>query len=119
MNSSLAGQSRLFLPKIEGEHLSIYKVNDLEHETVLHPWGFREPKAELCEKVSLSEIDLILVPGLGFDQKKHRLGQGRGFYDRLLKRGSQPCWGVGFKEQLLPEIPFLEHDCALSEIHIF
>jgi 5-formyltetrahydrofolate cyclo-ligase len=44
--------------------------------------GIREPVEGL--PVPVSDIDLVVVPGLGFDQHGNRLGRGRGFYDRFL-----------------------------------
>lgn len=53
----------------------------------------------------LSQIDSILVPGLGFDREMYRIGYGKGYYDRLLsKTGDIPTIGVGFKEQFSEEL---------------
>lgn len=56
-------------------------------------------------QVPLSEIDCILVPGLGFDRENYRLGYGKGYYDRFLaETGDIHTIGVGFKEQLCEEL---------------
>jgi len=69
--------------------------------------GLREPPAEAP---LVAELDVILVPGLGFDAAGHRLGQGGGFYDRLLASlRSTPraplAVGVAFAAQLVDALP--------------
>jgi 5-formyltetrahydrofolate cyclo-ligase len=60
--------------------------------------------ASLIE-VPLSNIDCILVPGLGFDRENYRIGYGKGHFDRFLATtGAIPTIGVGFKEQLCEEL---------------
>jgi len=53
-------------------------------DTVLveNKWGILEPQA--AEPVAETLIDLILIPLLGFDEQGHRVGYGKGFYDRFL-----------------------------------
>jgi len=68
-------------------------------------------KIDALPDAPLGEIDCILVPGLGFDSEKFRLGYGKGYYDRFLAGvGDIPTIGVGFKEQLcaspLPRDPW-------------
>jgi 5-formyltetrahydrofolate cyclo-ligase len=60
-----------------------------------------EPDPSTSRKAGMSEIDLILVPGLAFDREGYRLGYGKGYYDRLLAAtGSIPTVGIGFQEQM-------------------
>jgi 5-formyltetrahydrofolate cyclo-ligase len=64
----------------------------------------------------LNLIDLVIVPGLGFTTDGHRIGRGMGFYDRFLAQGDfigVSC-GLAFEEQVVPELPVLDHDIALS-----
>jgi len=61
-------------------------------------------------------IDLVVVPGLGFSASGYRIGRGMGFYDRFL---AQPEFlgvscGLGFEEQIVEQLPVLDHDMPLS-----
>lgn len=60
----------------------------------------------------LATIDLMLVPGLAFDVHGGRLGQGGGYYDRLLARPDarvRTC-GLAFEFQVVPAVPSEPHD---------
>ncbi len=104
LNRRLAQSGRLIANRLEGEMLVPYRVLSEEH-LVVSPLGFPEPDPLRCQKASLSEIALILVPGLGFDKEKYRIGYGKGYYDRFLAtvKGT-PTAGVGFREQLLDHL---------------
>lgn len=68
-----------------------------------------------------SEVNLAILPGTGFDPLGHRLGQGGGYYDRLLPKLHPEALTVGlaFDAQLVPEIPTEPHDlrvrCIVTE----
>ena len=67
----------------------------------------------------LSAIDLILVPGLAFDAAGHRLGRGRGYYDRFLhSRDGSYCVKIGvcFDFQKVDEVPVDAHDIAMDKV---
>lgn len=67
-------------------------------------------------------LDLILMPGLGFDRLGKRLGRGKGFYDTYLERcirhpkGKPYTIALAFKEQLCQEIPVDDNDVLIDEI---
>jgi 5-formyltetrahydrofolate cyclo-ligase len=52
----------------------------------LNQWGILEPNPQSAIRYPLSEIDLVIVPLLGFDKQGNRVGYGKGFYDRFLAR---------------------------------
>ncbi|MDR2039858.1 MAG: 5-formyltetrahydrofolate cyclo-ligase [Bacteroidales bacterium] len=66
--------------------------------------------------VSLTDIDMAIIPGIAFDKKCHRMGRGKGYYDQLLATSDLYKIGVGFDFQLLDRIPFEEHDVLMDEI---
>jgi|HigsolmetaAR202D_1030399.scaffolds.fasta_scaffold00218_6 5,10-methenyltetrahydrofolate synthetase len=71
------------------------------------------PQAVPCDP---NEIDLIIVPLLGFDRRCQRLGYGKGYYDRFLAHSSATAIGLGFAIQEVPELPNEAHDIPLRAI---
>ncbi len=76
--------------------------------------GIREPVEGQPEPIA--DIDLVVVPGLGFDEHGNRLGRGRGFYDRFLSHvdfHGVAC-GLAFEDQVVPAIPVDATDVAID-----
>lgn len=120
-NEKLAKAGKLVLPQVELDNLRLFQIADLAH-LKLNRWGILEPDPQVCQEMDLSLISLAFIPGLGFDhQTGHRLGYGKGYYDRLLKHLSPLAisYGVGFKEQEMVHLPFSEQDIPLSKHYLF
>lgn len=64
----------------------------------------------------LAHIDLVLVPGLAFDQQGNRLGFGKGYYDRFLEHVSALKVGLVPEVLLLDHIPHASHDVRMDII---
>lgn len=64
-----------------------------ETELVRNAWGIEEPAHD--ELVETQNIDIVLVPGLCFDRQGHRVGFGKGYYDRFLKTCRADCVKIG------------------------
>lgn len=78
--------------------------------------GFPEPLSA-SPPAPIEEIDLVVVPGLAFDPRGHRLGYGAGFYDRFLALAPHArTVGVCFDFQLLAEIPASAHDRPVARV---
>jgi 5-formyltetrahydrofolate cyclo-ligase len=65
-----------------------------------------------------ASIDVVIVPGLAFTPDGRRLGQGGGWYDRLLPtlRADALVVGVCFREQLVDALPVEDHDVAVHVV---
>jgi len=85
-------------------------------------YGILEPSQELrClpqKQVELKELDLIMVPGVGFDATGARMGHGKGYYDKLLENARQdtPLVALAFECQMFEEIPVAAHDVYMDKI---
>ncbi len=95
-------------------------ISNLDEDLQIGRYGLRSP-IKRCQTVRDHEIDLALIPGLGFDDQCHRLGRGGGFYDRWigdrLKHGNPlSLVGVCFDEQLVERIPTDPHDQPMDRV---
>lgn len=115
LNQLLSKNKQLVLPTFNGK---TYRVSDLCN-TIKRFSYFIEPNPLTCEKISLERIDCALIPALAFDKNGHRLGYGKGVYDRLLEKSNLYAIGVGFKEQLVDELPIDAHDQRLDKVLLF
>jgi len=91
------------------------EVRTYEKHMHLHKgrYGIPEPHTPAYE----GPIDLIIVPGVSFDRKCHRLGRGGGYYDRFLTRYPMTfCVGVCYDNQLHKEVPFGWRDKTMDRV---
>jgi 5-formyltetrahydrofolate cyclo-ligase len=105
---------RVIIPK------SVKKTRELEHivfhgqdQLEVNEWGIPEPAGG--ERVSVSDLDLILVPMIAADKNKNRLGYGLGFYDRFLADVRALKVGLLFENCLSNEpLPVDKYDVQLD-----
>jgi len=105
---------RISIPRVDNQK------NELEnfyfeglHQLKTNEWGIQEPKQGIPTEPE--KIDMVLVPLLTFDKQGHRIGYGKGYYDRFLKMckpGTQKI-GISFFD---PEekLPSEEYDVKLN-----
>jgi len=110
-------RKRVLTPKVSWEQrrmlpIEIRSLSD--DELSESPLGIREPVQGMPFPVA--NIDLVLVPGLGFDEHGNRVGRGRGFYDHFLAHRDfkgVSC-GFAFEKQVIPQVPIGEHDMQVD-----
>jgi 5-formyltetrahydrofolate cyclo-ligase len=110
----LDDNKHFYLPKVKGDKLLVcpYKKGD---ELTVSKFGTKEP---LTKPVDISILDLVFVPALMVDKNFHRLGYGKGFYDRfLLQKGLKAIKIVPISSLLiLEELPHDELDAQFDII---
>ncbi len=122
--AALASGKRIVVPYCVNNELELFRLTSMD-ELSIGMYGIPEPKAELRalpgQKVEAAELDLVMVPGVAFDRRGARMGNGVGYYDRLLARvrRARPdarLVAVAFECQLFPEIPTQPHDIFMDAI---
>jgi 5-formyltetrahydrofolate cyclo-ligase len=112
---ALSAGKQVALPRFVAETRSYIacQIENPETEVEVGQFGIREPVVQ-CIRLASKCMDLILVPGVAFDLHGHRLGRGKGYYDRLLTAVRGTACGVAFDQQLVPEIPIGPHDVRMN-----
>jgi 5-formyltetrahydrofolate cyclo-ligase len=115
LEDALAGGKTVALPRFDAEQKAYVACQILRADTDVQAgrFGIREPR-ESCPRIPLNRLDFILVPGVAFDLNGHRLGRGKGYYDRLLAAFNGPACGVAFEQQIVRRVPNEAHDVRLS-----
>lgn len=104
------GRKKFYLPRVNGVNLEILPYNESRLE--LGSFHIEEPTG--TEVADPDEIELIVVPGVAYDESGNRLGRGKGFYDRLLSTTKATKVGIGFDFQVVESIPSEPHDVAMD-----
>ena len=97
---ALAEGKDVFLPRIEGDKMVL--VSYREGATMqVNRYGIEEPTGE----ASAVSPDLAVIPLVAFDRDKHRLGRGKGYYDRFLAGYAGESVALSFSAQECPQVP--------------
>jgi 5-formyltetrahydrofolate cyclo-ligase len=117
LEEALVAGKIVALPRFESsaQTYAACRVQNLRNEITAGQFGIREPDSS-CVEMPPHKLDLVLVPGVAFDSQGHRLGRGKGFYDRLLIQVRGVKCGIAFDEQLVDAIPAEAHDVRMNFI---
>lgn len=75
-----------------------------------------EPIIEQTTYINKVEIDVLIAPGIAFDQKGYRIGYGGGYYDRYLTDFKNSTISLAFELQIVDKIPINEYDLSICTI---
>jgi len=85
-------------------------------QLIRHPFGMLEPDPSL-PVIPAGQVELVLTPGLAYDQRGWRLGYGGGFYDRFLSgQRSLVSLGVTYQALMQTDLPHQEYDVPVQYI---
>ncbi len=123
MEQVLTDKKKLFVPICDVDLKVMFPVEIGSFDQLeIGSYGILEPKKELLESGVLkigdkTNIDLAIVPVLGFDKHGGRLGYGGGYYDRFLEGYTGVSVGIAFSECLVESVPAEKHDIKLGKIY--
>jgi 5-formyltetrahydrofolate cyclo-ligase len=116
----------IFVPRVSSRRRGRMSFVPLRPDARLRPnaYGIAEPVARDGERVRPLELDLVLMPVVGFDREGNRLGMGAGYYDRALRhrRDTARSWrrprlvGLAFACQEVESIASSPWDVALDVV---
>lgn len=100
---------RWVLPRVEPDRTMTFRDREVPRE--VHRFGMEQPTGA-GPVIPVHEIDVFLTPGLAFDMSGGRVGNGAGFYDRILGRRRTDAVAVGITvdARVLDEVPMEGHD---------
>jgi 5-formyltetrahydrofolate cyclo-ligase len=106
----LSEQKNLALPRVEGDRLmfcAVKKFEDLEKGE----FGIMEPKQN-CPIVE--KFNVILIPAVAMTRTGQRLGYGKGFYDRFLKKTKATTIALSYSKMIVKNIPKSDGDVLIQ-----
>lgn len=94
--------------------IEVHSLADLQPGT----YGILEPSPDNYKEATPDLLELIITPAVAFDTAKFRVGYGAGYYDRFFASLQRKVLkiGVGFDEQVVPEVPREAHDVQLDGV---
>lgn len=112
-----SGRTALY-PRMRGRspEMDFCPVADFS-EMVPSRMGYPEP-APAAPAAELAAIDLMVLPGVGFDRQGVRLGFGAGCYDRIVGRlrADAVTVGVAYRFQVVDRLPRMDHDVPVKRL---
>ena len=128
----VAEGKRVLLPVVVNDKDMVIREYTGKHDLAEGSFHIMEPIGKLFPVEKYPEIEVAIIPGMSFDDTGHRLGRGKGYYDRFLTKlrcmegnkserkeadGTEVYKiGICFGFQKLQEIPFESHDILMDEV---
>ena len=115
MDELVAQGKTVLLPRVISDtDMELHRYTG-KQDLQIGAYGILEPTGELF--TDYKAIDVAIVPGMAFDTDGHRLGRGKGYYDRFLTRIPYIYKiGLCFSWQIVDCVPSDEHDVVMDEV---
>jgi 5-formyltetrahydrofolate cyclo-ligase len=101
--------------------LGLWRLERMD-ELVVGKWKILEPPHERWtepgKEFQPEQLDLVIVPGVAFSREGGRMGNGQGYYDRLLERVRPDCRLIGlcYECQLFDDLIVSPHDVFMDKV---
>lgn len=105
----------IILPKLNRKSKTFHRFHFMGWDSLMkNNEGYYEPKLGIDE--DLSDIDLILLPAVAVSIKGQRVGNGGGYYDKLLRNTRAPKYVLAFEFQIFDYIESTNQDIRVDKI---
>lgn len=107
---------KILLPEVIDENRLAIRVFSPDADLLSGTLGTKVPDTEVF--TDISDIDVVLVPGMAFDKAGHRLGRGKGYYDRFLATLPEKAMKIAvcLPYQIVEHVPSEEHDIIMDYV---
>lgn len=102
----------VIVPVMVNDEIIPCKIDNIDNLKIGR-FGIREPEDR---RVWQGGIDLVIVPGVGFDKKGGRIGFGKGYYDRFLEKKPSKKIALAYSFQIVDDTFSGEHDIPMDKI---
>ncbi len=109
----LKAKKAVYSSRFDQQHLTFYPLNSLA-ELELGPLHIYWPPKTVA--IKKEQLEVMIVPLIAFDQQNHRLGYGKGYYDKYLADFKGLKVGLGYAALKQDVLPAEGHDIALDLI---
>jgi len=114
IKKSLAVGKNVYIPKVYDDVILFHQIRSYEDDLAPGAYGILEPTNNSPDKL---RDGLLIMPGLAFDKKFHRIGYGGGFYDKYLALpNSHIKLAIAYDFQVLEQIEADEFDMKVDVI---
>lgn len=109
---------KVAVPKVIGQNMNFFYITSLEKDLEDGYFGIREPyERNPADEAADLPDSLMVMPGVAFDERRHRIGYGGGFYDRYLEaHPGLRTVALAFEFQVKEEVPFEKFDILPGKI---
>jgi 5-formyltetrahydrofolate cyclo-ligase len=124
--AALASEQRIVVPYCTVDEQGANKLGlwllESVDELIVGKWKILEPPRERWgepgKEIPPEEIDLVIVPGVAFSRTGGRMGNGQGYYDRLLARVRPDCnlVALGYESQMFDDLIVSPHDVFMDKV---
>ncbi|MFC1616648.1 5-formyltetrahydrofolate cyclo-ligase [Candidatus Margulisiibacteriota bacterium] len=115
----LKQNKKVYFPRYESSKYVFTQVLDANNDFVKGKYGVLEPKKTnpgINLDTAKEIIDIWLVPGIVFDKRNHRIGFGKGYFDRFLNQAKGYKIGIGYSWQCIAKMPADKKDVQMDEL---
>jgi 5-formyltetrahydrofolate cyclo-ligase len=124
--AALASAQRIIVPYCTVDEqgankLGLWWLTSVD-ELIIGKWKILEPPqdrwGEPGKEIPPQQLDLAIVPGVGFSREGGRMGNGQGYYDRLLATVRPECRLIGlcYESQLFDDLVVSPHDVFMDQV---